>query len=164
MLSLEEELIPHPEQIDTLGRTPLIWAAARGNDHNVVILLLGAGADPNSMDVEFTTAVSYAAERDHTVCVQLLLEAGADPDPRLPGDIKVGSGLKCAACNGANPLIMKLLLDFGADLESSGVENIILLIQAARTEKASFATRIRRRHQRHNDSRPDFVDYRYYSQ
>lgn len=139
--SLEEELILHPEQIDSrdaLGRTPLIWAAARGNDHNVV-LLLGAGADPNSIDIQFTTAVSYAAERDHAVCVRLLLEAGADPDPPLPRNIKVGSGLNCAARNATNPLVMKLLLDFGADLESSGVENFTSLIHAARTDNASFA-------------------------
>ena len=85
-MSLEEELIRHSEEIDTmdaLGRTPLIWAAARGSDHNVA-LLLGAGADPNAMDIQFTTAVSYAAERDQAVCVRLLLEAGADPDPPLP--------------------------------------------------------------------------------
>lgn len=141
MLSLEEELIHHPEYIDSvdaLGRTPLIWAAARGNDHNVA-LLLGAGADPNSMDIQFTTAVSYAAERDHTVCVRLLLEAGADPDPPVPNGIKVGSGLNCAARNATNPLVIKMLLDFGADLESSGVENITSLIHAARTDKISFA-------------------------
>lgn len=141
LLSLEEELIHHQEQIDSrdaMGRTPLIWAAARGNDHNVA-LLLGAGADPNSMDIQFTTAVSYAAERDHTVCVRLLLEAGADPDPPLPSDIKVGSGLNCAARNASNPLLLKLLLDFGADVESSGVENITPLIHTARTDKASFA-------------------------
>ena len=141
LMSLEEELIRHPEEIDAmdaLGRTPLVWAAARGSDHNVA-LLLGAGADPNAMDVQFTTAISYAAERDHTVCVRLLLEAGADPDPPLPKDIKVGSGLNCAVRNAINPLVIKLLLDFGADLESSGVENITPLIHAARTDKASFA-------------------------
>ena len=38
LVSLEEELAQHPEDIDavdTLGRTPLIWAAAKGNDHAV---------------------------------------------------------------------------------------------------------------------------------
>ena len=141
LLSLEEELIQHPEQIDTmdaLRRTPLVWAAARGDAHNVA-LLLGAGADPNAMDIQYTIAVSYAAERDHAVCVRLLLEAGADTDPPLPSDIRVGHGLNCAARNATNPLVIKLLLDFGADLESSGVENVTPLIHAARTDKVSFA-------------------------
>lgn len=142
LMSLEEELINHPEQIDAvdaLGRSPLIWAAARGSDHNVA-LLLGAGADPNLMDVQFTSAVSYAAERDHTVCVRLLLEAGADPDPPLPEGVRVGSGLNCAARNATDPLVIKLLLDFGAEVEASGVENITPLIHAAQKDKANFAT------------------------
>ena len=141
LMGLEEELVDHPEQIDAvdaLGRSPLIWAAARGSDHNVA-LLLGAGADPNLMDVQFTSAVSYAAERDHTVCVRLLLEAGADPDPPLPEGVQVGSGLNCAARNATDPLVIKLLLDFGAAVEASGVENITPLIHAAQKDKANFA-------------------------
>lgn len=141
MMSLEEEIVLHPEDIDAvdaLGRTPLVWAAARGNEHYVVVLL-GAGADPNTLDIQWTGAVSYAAERDHTVCVRLLLEAGASPDPVIPGGAKVGSALNCAARNAKNPLILKTLLDFGADVESSGVEGITALIHAARIDNARFA-------------------------
>lgn len=140
-MSLEEELVLHPgdiDAVDALGRTPLVWAAARGNEQ-AVALLLGAGADPNTLDTQWTGAVSYAAERDHTVCVRLLLEAGAEPDPLLPVGIRVGSALNCAARNATKPLILKTLLDFGADVEASGVEGITSLIHAARTDKASFA-------------------------
>jgi ankyrin repeat protein len=141
MSSLEEELLRHPENIDAsdaLARTPLIWAAARGDEHSVT-LLLGAGADPNALDIQWTGAVSYAAERDHAVCVRLLLEAGADPDPLLPNGIRVGSALNCASRNATNPLVIKTLLDFGADVEASGVEGITSLIHTARTDNASFA-------------------------
>ena len=140
-MSLEEEILAHPENIDAvdaLGRTPLVWAAARGDEH-AVALLLGAGADPNMLDTQWTGAVSYAAEQDHTVCVRLLLEAGANPDPPLPDGAKVGSPLNCAARNATNPLILKTLLDFGADVEASGVEGITCLIHAARIDNASFA-------------------------
>ncbi|KAL9631549.1 MAG: hypothetical protein Q9164_005827 [Protoblastenia rupestris] len=141
LASLEEEFAQHPEDIDAvdaLGRTPLIWAAARGNEH-AVALLLGAGADPNALDVQYTSAVSYAAERDQTVCIRLLLEAGADPDPDHPDGIRVGSALNCAARNASNPLVLKTLLDFGADIEASGVEGITPLIHAVRTDKFDFA-------------------------
>ena len=141
MMSLEEEVVLHSETIDAvdaLGRTPLIWAAARGNEHFVAILL-GAGADPNTLDTQWTGAVSYAAERDQTVCVRLLLEAGAEPDPLLPNGIRVGSALNCATRNATNPLILKTVLDFGANVEASGVEGITSLIHAARTDNASFA-------------------------
>ena len=69
----------------------------------------------------------------------LILEASADPDPPLPGGIRVGSALNCASRNATNPLILKTLLDFGANVEASGVEGITSLIHAARTDKASFA-------------------------
>ena len=68
-----------------------------------------------------------------------MLEAGAEPDPGLPDGIMVGSALNCAARNASQPLVMKALLNFGADVESCGVEHINSLIHAARTNKASFA-------------------------
>ncbi len=139
-MGLEEELIIHPGQIDAvdaLGRPPLIWAAVRGCDHRIA-LPLGAGADPNLMDVQFTSAICYAAERDHTVCVRLLLEAGADADPPLPEGVRVGNGLNCAARNATDPLMIKLLLDFGAEAEASRVENITPLIHATQKNKANF--------------------------
>jgi ankyrin repeat protein len=52
MMILEEEFVLHPENIDVvdaLGRTPLVWAAARGNELSVA-LILGADADPNTLD------------------------------------------------------------------------------------------------------------------
>jgi ankyrin repeat protein len=139
MMSLEEEIVRHPDDIDAfdaLGRTPLLWAAARGDEHAVAILL-GAGADPSNLDIQWTGAVSYA--RDHTVSVRLLLEAGAMSDPPSPAGIKVGSALSCASRNASNPLILKSLLDFGADVDASGVEGITPLIHVARTDKADFA-------------------------
>jgi len=142
MMSLEEEIALHPETmeaVDALGRTPLIWAAARGNEH-AVALLLGAGATPNTLDTQWTSAVSYAAERDHVICVRLLLEAGAEPDPVLPAGIKVGSALNCATRNASKPLVLKTLLDFGADVEASGVEGVTSLIHAARINNVDFAT------------------------
>ncbi|KAL8887942.1 MAG: hypothetical protein Q9215_004553 [Flavoplaca cf. flavocitrina] len=67
-------------RLNHYNSSQLTWPAARRSDHGVA-LPLGAGADPNLMDVQFTSAVSYAAERDHTVCVRLLLD---DPDPPIP--------------------------------------------------------------------------------
>lgn len=139
--SLESEILVHPENInatDTMGRTPLLWAAARG-DKQSIITLLSYGADPNTMDVQLSGPVSYAADRDHAVCVRLLLEAGADPDPLIPGGAKVGSPLNCAARNASDPLVLKTLLDFGADIEASGVDGRTSLIHVARTDNASFA-------------------------
>ncbi len=73
--NLEEELKDYPGSInerDATGRTPLTWAAARGNS-NYVHLLLTHGADPNIMDMHHGGPVSYSADRGHTVCTRLLL-------------------------------------------------------------------------------------------
>jgi ankyrin repeat protein len=141
MADLEENLLPHLDKIDALdamGRTALTWAAARADSH-AVALLLAHGADPNVLDIQWTNAVSYAAERNHLTCVRLLLEAGAAPDPILPKGVSVGSALNCASRSNCDPLVLKTLLDFGADTEASGVEKITPLIHTARTDNVNFA-------------------------
>ncbi|KAK6495545.1 hypothetical protein TWF481_002594 [Arthrobotrys musiformis] len=138
--SLEEELGLRPEDInatDALGRTPLLWAAARGSERYFATLL-SYGADPNIMDSYLSTAVAYAADRGHAVCVRLLLEAGADPDPPSPNGYKVGSALNCAARNTTEPVILKTLLDFGADVEPCGIDGNTSLIHAVRNNNVSF--------------------------
>jgi ankyrin repeat protein len=138
--SLEEELILHPEDIDmqdVMGRTPLAWAAARGDTH-AVVTLLGHGADPNIIDVQISGPVSNAAARGHTACVRLLLEAGAHPDPPVPHGVKKGSPLNVAARNATEVLLLKTLLDFGADIESSGMDGLTALIHVSRNDNASF--------------------------
>ena len=138
---LEEELILHPEDVnvaDAMGRTPLAWAAAR-RDTRALLTLLSHGADPNIIDVQISGPVSNAAARGYTACVRLLLEAGADPDPPVPHGIKKGSPLNVAARNAIDVSLLKSLLDFGADVDSSGTDGNTALIHAARTDNASFA-------------------------
>ena len=142
MRSLEEDIILRPEEVnavDAMGRTPLAWAAARGNTR-AVVTLLSHGADPNKIDVQLSGPVSNAAAQGHTVSVRLLLEAGAHPDPPKPDGVKKGSPLNCAARNGTDALLLKSLLDFGADVDSAGTDGKTALIQVARTDNASFAT------------------------
>ncbi|KAI9766861.1 MAG: hypothetical protein M1839_004748 [Geoglossum umbratile] len=141
MRSLEEEILLHPEDInaaDAMGRTPIAWAAARG-DRRAVVTLLSHGADPNATDIQCSGPLSNAAAQGHTVCVRLLLEAGAHPDPTVSRTEKKGSPLNCAARNAADVLLLKSLLDFGADIESGGVDGKTALIHTARTDNASFA-------------------------
>ncbi|KAF3155809.1 hypothetical protein TWF569_007858 [Orbilia oligospora] len=139
-VSLEEGLALHPEHLnqrDAIGRTPLCWAAARG-DERAVTTLLAYGADPDIMDDYYSCAVCCAADRGYALCVRLLLEAGANPDLRPSNGYKVGTALNCAARNASDPLVLKTLLDFGADPEASGVDGRTPLIHAARKDNASF--------------------------
>lgn len=138
---LEQALAENPTTIDhkdTMGRTALNWAAARGDDRSVTTLL-NHGADPNILDYQHSGPLSYSAEKNHTICVRILLEAGAQTDPIIPGGKRVGSPLNCASRNASDPLLIKLLLDFGADVDASGVDGRTPLMNAARTDNVAFA-------------------------
>jgi len=83
-------LLGHGAQVDyrlfPCGRTPLMYASARGNNA-VIDTLLRAGADPSlretlpaySYDRDFTP-LHYAARNGDAESVRLLLEAGSDSD------------------------------------------------------------------------------------
>jgi len=139
--NLEQELVWNPDTVnmqDAMGRTPLAWAAARGDAHAVAILLIH-GADPNIMDVQVSGPLSNAAAQGHTTCVELLLEAGADPDPSPPKGVKKGSPLSVASRNTKDATLLKRLLDFGADPNSLTAEDQTPLFHATRNDNASFA-------------------------
>ncbi|KAJ5738108.1 ankyrin repeat-containing domain protein [Penicillium malachiteum] len=140
-MNLEEEIRQNREDInavDAMGRTPLAWAAARGDTRSIVTLL-GHGADPNITDVQLSGPLSNAAAQGYSVAVRLLLEAGAHTDLVHPSGEKKGSPLNCAARNATDVLLLKNLLDFGADVDASGNDGRTALAHAARTDNASFA-------------------------
>jgi ankyrin repeat protein len=56
--------------------TALMWAAAEGQAENIK-LLLEHGADITLQDVDGDTAESFAAQKGHTVIVQILQDAAA---------------------------------------------------------------------------------------
>ena len=139
--SIEEVIADDPTSIDetdTMGRTPLLWAAARG-DHQAVQILLDHNANPNATDIYLAPPVSYAADRGHTLCVKLLLEAGAVAEPILPPGIKLGSPLNCAARNATDPTLLKYLLTYGAQVDGTGVDGNTALIHASRKDNVRFA-------------------------
>ncbi len=138
---LEEELLKNPHEInmqDSMGRTALAWAAAR-NDRHAIVTLLRYRADPNIIDVQISGPLSNAAAQGHTACVRLLLDAGAHPDLPLPGGIKKGGPLNVAARNSKDPVLVKVLLDFGADVDQCGVDGKTALFHAAQKDDASLA-------------------------
>ncbi|KAK1492431.1 ankyrin repeat domain-containing protein [Colletotrichum abscissum] len=138
---LEEEIRQDPKSLDFpdgTGRTALQWAAARG-DERAVVTLLSWGADPNNMDKKLNTPLTLAANQNQSVCVRLLLEAGALPDPELPPPVKFGTPLNCAARNAPDPVLMKTLLDFNAKIEASGVDGVTPLLHVARGNSAAHA-------------------------
>jgi len=70
--------------LDDNGFTPLMYASAIGNYNIVRLLLTGirnegiSGANLNLRNLEGRTALMFAANRNHTICVKLLLEHRPD--------------------------------------------------------------------------------------
>jgi hypothetical protein len=67
---------PHPK--DSYGQTPLLWAAKRGNEDALRLLLEQEMVERDSTDGSGRTALSWAAGNGHDDVVRLLLEEGSD--------------------------------------------------------------------------------------
>lgn len=102
---------------DAYGRTPLTWAAWRG-DASSVKQLLDAGAEIDTSDWGGYTALSRAAGSGRLECVRILLRAGASTAVRnFRGSQPIH--LACKA-EFPNSLVVAELIRFGADLASRG--------------------------------------------
>ncbi|EXL65836.1 hypothetical protein FOPG_17959 [Fusarium oxysporum f. sp. conglutinans race 2 54008] len=99
---------------DSDGRTPLWWAALKGHEA-VVQLLLERGVDIEATDKVGQTPLLTAALKGHEAIVQLLLDhdasvRAADKNGRMP--------LWWAALKG-HEAVVRLLLEQGADIEAA---------------------------------------------
>jgi ankyrin repeat protein len=121
LLYLSERLLSQPsgnisisaDSKDSYGRTPLSWAAERGHEA-VVKLLLEDGAELESKDEDGQTPLSWAASKGHEAVVKLLLEKGAE----LESKSKYGQTPLSWAAEHGHEAVVKLLLEKGAELES----------------------------------------------
>ncbi len=108
---------PVPDPIWGGLRTPLMWAAFRGN-RAMVEYLLGRGADPNHVAF-FGTALTQTAWRGHTEIARLLIRRGARINQAEPL-----SGFTplhwAAATDAARPEFIRLLIEHGGDPAAPG--------------------------------------------
>lgn len=117
---LESQVKLDPRHIDTPdgnGRTPLLWAAWRGDSRSVEILLKHQ-ADPNEADFEGFTALSRAAKAGRLSCVESLLRARASV---TPATFWGSQAIHFASGNKSHGVpIIKALLASGADINARG--------------------------------------------
>ena len=102
----------HLSKHDEFGMTALMWAAERGCEA-VLRLLVEKGADLNAKERDGKTALMKAAER-HETTVRLLLEKGADMNAIDKG----GSTVLMIAAKYEREAVARLLLEKGADMNT----------------------------------------------
>ncbi|MBN9693031.1 MAG: ankyrin repeat domain-containing protein [Verrucomicrobia bacterium] len=103
------------------GRSPLLWAAFRGNTEMIAVLLR-AGAQLN-VPTGLGTALSQAAWADRTDAAQMLLTAGAKPDLAGPQDGYQPLHWATSTEEG-NQALVTLLLKHGANPNAGGGEPV----------------------------------------
>jgi hypothetical protein len=94
------------------GRTPLLWAAEKGHEATVKLLLDTGEVDADSKDTRYgQTPLSWAAEKGHEATVKLLLDTGeVDADSK---DTRYGQTPLSWAAEKGHEATVKLLLDTG---------------------------------------------------
>jgi ankyrin repeat protein len=116
---------------DYKGRTPLHWAATRG-DISAVGILLDNGADVNVQDEGKATPLILAASSGSVRTIELLLLAGANV--RLT-DIRRGNALHYVCRHQKEIAPVKLLLQAGAPINCQNVLGHTPFIGAAITNR-----------------------------
>lgn len=123
----------HVDALDEDGWTPLLWAAAHGNE-DTVQALLDAGADREAATRrERQGALTLAAKWNRVEVVQALLRRGLSPDRR---DNIGWSALMWASLQGRTDVV-RALLDGGASIgtvDSDGNTPLILAARRGRLE------------------------------
>jgi ankyrin repeat protein len=109
------------------GWTPLMWAASKNTDPEVISVLLQNGADINSKDdLLGMTALTLAARgNSNPEVISILLRNGADVNARGENGNTV-CGI--SAFHNTNPEVISVLLENGADVNARDYrENTVLM-------------------------------------
>ena len=120
-----------PDEPSFQSQTPLIAAASTGN-HQIMTLLIEAGADVNHVDGHGLTPLMYASHSGHTTVARMLLDAGATPNPR-PRRL----GALILAAEGGHDNLVSLLVERGAEKDQVDEQGSTALIGASKAGNLS---------------------------
>ncbi|KZM20612.1 uncharacterized protein EKO05_0010889 [Ascochyta rabiei] len=113
---------------DANGRTPLSWAASRG-DHQALEALLNSGADTRIVDMEGSTPLIYAVESGDAQCVSTLIAHGADLGAT---NVFGATALQLACKSSRDTGILAMLIDHHIDINAIDFDGDTALNSATR--------------------------------
>ena len=106
--------------------------AVKTSDHAALHALLDQRADANAADVDQTTALHWAVQRDDLESTRVLIRAGAN----VRAANRYGVTALTLACINGSTAIIEALLEGGADANTALPEGETVLMTASRTGKA----------------------------
>ena len=106
--------------MDAKGRTALAWATARAQLDDMK-LLIACGSLVDAMDTSGRSVLLNAVDSSNNEGVRIILEAGANPNPKVPDGLFRSSPL-VAASIGSKVEMIKLLIKFGAEIDATNPE------------------------------------------
>ncbi|KAL8954460.1 MAG: hypothetical protein Q9183_007108, partial [Haloplaca sp. 2 TL-2023] len=116
---------------DSWGRTPLMWAAWRGDSESVATLL-AYGADPRATSRDGNSVLIYATNGSSIECMRLILDTGAEINHTSHSLLTPAMG---GSQLGDNPAIARIRLQRGGAIEASRDQKFTPLYVAALTKK-----------------------------
>ena len=129
-INIELQKTQYKEQIDwkdSNGKTPLHWAAHKGDDQ-VVQVLLQYGANPNAFDNINNTPLHLSARLGSLCCTEYLLSAGANVHVRNQNG---ESALHYACEVQSNLAIVKALIEAGSLVNLENNQHVSPLARAS---------------------------------
>jgi uncharacterized protein len=114
------------------GMTLLMAFAACGDIHEVD-LRRGLGEHINQKDDYYRSAIHYAAANGQSDMVKYLIGKGADANANAAGDLPLVD-----ACIKGDLATVKILLEYGAEINAGGVQGMTALMQASANHRVEI--------------------------
>ena len=138
---------------DVNVKTEALVMAAFCGLHDMITFLVGKGADVNAMCLGNYTAISMAILQEHTQCVNILIEAGADVNV---ANVSNGTTPLMDAAYRPNAEAIDLIIKKGADVNmtshdgstalilASAIQQDVILPQGTEVNSKKYRNRVRR--------------------
>jgi ankyrin repeat protein len=135
---ISQAISPAVDPNDAAGRTPMSWAAQRGDDA-VVGKLLSIGADPTLADFAGKTPLHWSVHAADNQCLERLLSYKADVEAK---DKDGRTALCLAVHRGADLSFTEILLQHGANAKIGDWDRMTPLLWASLRDRPSVMSRL----------------------